>query len=343
MIHTMIITHPLNRQIYDEIFQGGSLLFHTYKSSTNHNRFYVSYQLSNEGFSQSGLRHFESWEGSRRLVSKYQIEIRLNPKRLIEKENLIQLTNKQDLSAIVVKFSKIIKLIHPSLSQLNNWTQKRIDYALDIVTEYVAEYIELAQRADKPSSFKERTLENRHKGQERGSFYLYTNDIAINFYDKMDQIMKQTNEPQILSQAQNILRLEVQLGESKTCEIKNKKGFSTKNVSNFMSKEMALEYILSYYNKTVGQGNYFTLAKAREIINNNSKLTIGTKIKLTKCLELINKKRSVWKAREEYTDVRLFNKYLKLIRNLGINPVTIPGRWGIDFLENPLKKINIST
>lgn len=340
MIHTMIITHQLNRQIYDEIFKGGLLTFHKDKSSRNNNRLYVSYQLSNDGFSQIGLRHFENWDGSKRLVNKYQIEIQLNPKRLIEKENLIQLTYEQDLPAIMEEFSKIIIQIHPTLPQLNDWTLKRIDYAIDVITEDVAKLVELFQRADKSRFFKERTLENGHKGQESGSFYLKTECIAINFYDKMDQIMKQPNYSKIISQAHNTLRLEVQFGKSKTDEIKNIKGFPTKNVGYFLSQKRAIEYILSYYNKTVGQGEYYTLDRAREIINNNKKLIIVTKIKLIKCLELINTKRSVWKARIEFKNDRLFNKYLEQIRDLGINPVTIPERWGIDYIKNPINEIH---
>lgn len=65
--------------------------------------------------------------------------------------------------------------------------------------------------------------------------------------------------------------------------------------------------------------------------------TSRTKNKIIEVLKAINKHRSIWKAREEnkYSS-SCFNRYLKQIREFGVNPVTIPAKWEIKSLKNIL-------
>ena len=57
---------------------------------------------------------------------------------------------------------------------------------------------------------------------------------------------------------------------------------------------------------------------------------------LIEVLRAIGNHRSIWKTREKSQyNSSCFNRYLKQIRALGVNPVTIPGRWKVDKLKNP--------
>lgn len=68
-----------------------------------------------------------------------------------------------------------------------------------------------------------------------------------------------------------------------------------------------------------------------------SNYTPKTKDKLMEVLRAISKHRSIRRAREESQyNSSCFNRYLKQIRALGVNPVTIPTRWDIENLENIL-------
>ena len=72
-----------------------------------------------------------------------------------------------------------------------------------------------------------------------------------------------------------------------------------------------------------------------------SNYTSKTKEKLIEVLRAVSRHRSIWKAREKSQyNVSCFSRYLKQIRALGINPVTIPERWAIDKLMGIIIYIN---
>lgn len=273
------------------------------------------------------------------------IEMQLNPKRLIEHSNNIKITKDKDIVKISNEFNKIVKSIDECLPEFYYWTLKRIDYATYVITDYVKEYIQLFQRADRPSNhFKELyDIKSKRRKQLEGSFYLYSRGTAINFYDKefeRRENQKKYNLPNDdIKNAKNILRIEIQCNKSKTDYMKSKLEFETKNLFYFLNLDISRDTILYYYKKTIGEGDYYTLNKAREIIN-NSKYSLRKKHILIQVLELINTKRSIWKARNEFIKSNAtFNSYLKDIRGLGINPVTIPRNKDIEFLENVISKI----
>ena len=102
-----------------------------------------------------------------------------------------------------------------------------------------------------------------------------------------------------------------------------------------ITQEISYQQLEYYYNKTIGAGDYYKLSDAIRIIQ-DSNYTSKTKDKLTEVLRAISKHRSIRRAREESQyNSSCFNRYLKQIRALGVNPVTIPGRWKVDKLKNP--------
>ncbi|WP_195970934.1 hypothetical protein [Clostridium thermobutyricum] len=229
-------------------------------------------------------------------------------------------------------FNEKIKLIHESLPRLENWILNRIDYAINIKIEYVKEYIKLFQRGDKPKRFKELYCSSSKKRKQlEGSLYLFNSSVNINFYDKYNErVKKNLNE----NAKRDILRLEIQCKKSKLYNIKNKSKFESLQVGEYLKKDISHKILSDYYFLVIGKGDYYKLKEAIEKIK-NSNYSISTKEKLIKTLNLVNKHKSVWKARDkcEYS-IASFNRYLQLIRGININPVTIPVRWEIDFLAN---------
>lgn len=237
-------------------------------------------------------------------------------------------------------------------NKLAGWKVNRLDYTINIHTPNVEEYIKLFQKADKPSSKADfRGVINKRKKEKQldGSFYLKSKSININFYNKLDQTRKKlANQkialpPRLAQELSDILRFEVQCKSAKLSNLKHKYGFKTKNFPRFYSKDIALDTILDYYDETIGLGNYYKLSKARKIIDASSH---GTRLKnsLKDTLTHIATKRSVWRARqtaENEINIKpvTFNEHLQYIRELGINPVTIPKSWTIDELPNLRNKI----
>jgi hypothetical protein len=54
-------------------------------------------------------------------------------------------------------------------------------------------------------------------------------------------------------------------------------------------------------------------------------------------LELVSKKRGIWKARKCVDDKKSFDASIKALYELKVNPVTIPYNWKIDYLPCLLK------
>lgn len=329
LIHTLTITHRImSPKLFDEIYKGLAM-----RSGKNAKKVqegcYATDALKEEGFTYIKLT-------SKRINKKYkynfmQITITLNPLKLIG-INKLDVLKLEQLEEVKRKFGKEIQKIHISLPKLDYWIINRIDYAVNINTPYVEEYIKLFQRADKPKGFKELYCnKSKTRKQREGSFYLYNNSVAINFYNKEAERLSQNFNK---DGAKDLLRIEVQCKKTKTNTIKRKRGFNSRHLEYYLSQELSYQQIGYYYAKTIGSGDYYKLSEAIRIVK-DSNYTPKTKEKIVGVLRAVIKHRSIWRAREESQyNVSCFNRYLKQIRALGVNPVTIPGRWNIEKLEN---------
>ena len=329
MIHTLTIKHKIiSPKEFDEIYK--SLEKITGKKLKKVNKgTYITGALKDKGFTHIELI-------SKKIDGKYrynymQIKLILNPVKLL-KINKLKVIEEDHVEELKKIFDEEIKRIHISLPGLDYWTVDRIDYAININTPYVKEYIKLFQRVDRPKGFEELYCsKSKIKKQLEGSFYLFSNSVAINFYNKADEKAKQDLNA---DGAKNILRLEVQCKSLKINTIKVKNGFSDKCLKNYLSKDISYEQIEHYYNNTIGVRDYYKLQEAIRLVQ-ASNYTNGTKNKLIETLRAINKHRSIWKAREKSKySFSSFNRQLKKIRDLNINPVTIPCRWEVDKLAN---------
>lgn len=305
---------------------------------------YTTNYLQELGFNEIVLRKQTTRE---KYKSPYmQIEILLNPKKIIS-DNSIEITEDKDIIPITNKFNEIVHDLDAELPNFFNWTLKRIDYAINIKTPYVKEYVKLFQRGDKPSKYYKEAYDKRLKRrtQREGSFYLYCKGTAINFYDKQKERIDNKDKYRISNEdiikSKNILRIEVQCNKDKTDYLKYQRKFKTKNVSYYLTLEESNKEILGKYEKCIKCGDYYTLKGAKAKIDDNKELSTRVKNTLKDTLDLINRCRSIADARKNFKDEKqTFNKHLRTLNELDINPVTIPERWGISFLDNPIKEID---
>ena len=320
MIHTFMISHRiLSAKVFNEIYK--ELEEITGVKPRKIKDIYVTEALKDKGFTHIILT-------SKKIDNKYKynfmkITIIMNPLKLLEVSNL-ELLKEDQVEELNDRFySEIIK-IHHSLPRLEYWGANRIDYAANINTPYVKEYIQLFQRGDKPKRFKDTK-------QLDGSLYLSNDSVTINFYDKENErLWNGFNK----DGAKNLLRLEIQCKASKTNTIKTKYEFDSKHLGNYLRTDISRDQLQYYYDKVIGQGDYYKLSEAIRIVQ-ESNYTSKTKEKLTEVLRAVSRYRSIWKAREESQyNSSCFNRYLKKIRVLGVNPVTIPSRWGVNMLKN---------
>ena len=329
MIHTLTITHRiLSHKVFDEIYKGLEARAGK-KPRKVQEGCYSSQELKEEGFTYIQLT-------SKRIDGRYkynfmQMTIILNPVKLIGR-NKLEVIKMDHLEAVKKIFTEEVQKIHTSLPSLDYWITNRIDYARNINTPYVEEYIKLFQRGDKPRGFKELYCDKaKTRKQQYGSFYLFNNSVTINFYNKEDERLSQNFNK---DGAKDLLRLEIQCKKPKTNTLKEKNRFDSRHLEHYLSEQISHQQLEYYYNKTIGTGDYYKLSEAIRIVQ-QSNYTYKTKEKLIEVLRVVSRHRSIWKAREKSQyNSSCFNRYLKQIRELGINPVTIPARWKINKLRN---------
>ena len=160
-----------------------------------------------------------------------------------------------------------------------------------------------------------------------GSLYINNSAVTLNFYDKADEMQKAEggtrHTPEEISQAKDILRIEVQAGRDKLSGIKRKQEFTSKQISEFMtSPEAAEKLVIDYATKVLGNATYRKKPAAITIIN-HSKKQKRTKEQLIAALEAVSKPyKRIDEVRQEHPDLEI-DKTKKILRDLDINLATL--------------------
>lgn len=112
----------------------------------------------------------------------------------------------------------------------------------------------------------------------------------------------------------------------------------TKILKQMLSDENCSDAIDKYYEDTIKRGDYYTFDVARR--NIEARVSSWEKIvRLTNTLILIREYGSIAKAKAilKAKELEDFRRSLRELRHLGINPVTIPESWGIEYIPSLLE------
>ena len=129
--------------------------------------------------------------------------------------------------------------------------------------------------------------------------------------------------PEEISQAKDILRIEVQASRDKLSGIKRKQEFTSKQISEFMQQpEAAEDLVISYAEKVLGNATYRKKPAAITLIN-HSKKHQSTKDQLIAALDEISKPyKRVDEVRGDHPDLEI-DKCKKILRSMDVNIVTL--------------------
>lgn len=353
MQHTVHMFYKLDYHFYSELFMVLQQL-----SRSKHSKFYKekdgSYHchLLKENGLLLMLKHSENEDG----ISYTALEIIMNPMRLLFKNEYLKLASMEHCKAIYAAFKRAFhpikkrfesrrrnKSIKFKLHLLDSYSYKRIDFAVNFCTEHIKLYMKLIKRANIPDGFRLFVKYNESSKRyepTKHSFYLLRTtqsqtkvdhvNLTINCYNKGEQL-KENGLPCDDENAKYTIRFEVQCRYNKVYRIIKDNGLSKQGFSQFLRNDIAEDVLHFYFKKTIGYGNYYTLSKAKDIIK-SKRMKDATKEALLATLDLVNEKRGIWKAKETVSDKKEFDKRIKRLHELGINPVTIPVSWGIDYL-----------
>jgi len=268
------------------------------------------------------------------------IELRINPKRTIDTNNLIEVTKETDISNILSEFEMLLKPIQRQfildlvekkviespykfemlkgragdvvdLTDLGSYQVRRIDYCINVKTKLADTYMKLIRQGDVPPRFIMKMNNNSITGKSKrykDSMYLHTKsrDIKINFYNKEKEVeSKWSNYKDYqIKEATDMLRFEIQCSGAKVNNMKANYKLQSKSLGMFAYNQIALEVVNKYYNAVVGKEDYVTLQSARQCVIFSDLFTNTEKKRMIDVLELINQKRSIYEARIAYVKER---------------------------------------
>jgi len=291
---------------------------------------------------------------AKNTVHYHALEIRMNPKMLLQQKEYIQVSRFDDYPTIEQMFFNLFTEVQNNMldnddlinhfvpiNSIATYKVNRIDYCVNLFSAHSAQYIELIKKADIPKRFEPvmiYDLKSKRKKLYKNAYYVKNKSICLNFYDKQYQLLQVKNDS-TAADAHGIIRFEVQCERSKLENLCRKHSISN-SLYNLSNDELSQSTLIKYYIQSIGPGDYYTLTKAKEIIRAAPNYTNKKKQRMIEILDCISQKKYIWKARNESNICsKKFDKALKNLEELGVNPVTIPARWNIQFLPSLLPEI----
>ena len=306
-----------------------------------------------------------SWQG---------VAVIINPKALIEGD-YISAAQEDDLAMVERTFNDEAERISPILLKFGLCSLNRADFCLNIDLKELGipcspeQMITLIRQGNIPKCYKERSRYDKklhRQVSDKNSFYLEGKSMNINYYWKYPQ-QEDEAHPNFLFRelSHDVIRLEVQYKYPKLYplakEVRKNSKFhvSLDDISiealyqafaydEVHSPSIPIDVTLSgkvsdsvnrkHFAQIIGRGDYFTLNNARNIVKSYG-YRRDKEDRLIFTLSQINDCHGVAKAKAKLhgPDVSDFNRSLKDLDSILVNPVTIPRRWNIRHIPNLLR------
>ena len=303
----------------------------------------------------------------------YGVKAVINPKVLLNKD-YIRVANERDVKSFTVLFNAEARRISIILGNIDLYSMSRCDYCINFDLKELRlpctseQMMALIKRGNIPKRFNELFMYDRishRQKSDKDSFYLESDSVTINCYNKYAQLKKEENHPcPNKEDAKSIIRFEIQYKNRKLYSLSKSNKRILSNPPELLAEReldelyddlisnrrvaIPIEAILSdniaacelekYFYKVIQRGDYYTLEAAKRLIEEEN-WQQKKKERLIGALTLVSQCRSIYKAKStlDGKDLDGFRKSLRDLSMIGINPVTIPREWNIEFIPNLLK------
>lgn len=297
----------------------------------------------------------------------------INPGTLIG-NNYIVASREDDLKEVEEIYNREAENISKILLKFGACSLNRVDPCLNIDLKELdfmcspEQMMVLIKRGNIPRYYRERKEcfdEKQHrKIADKDSFYLENNSSVINFYWKYAKQGKKHPNYSKRELSRNVIRLEVQCKYLKLYALSKNIRQESKYYEpdeRLSIDEMYMRMYYEVYNpvipidvvlsekvyesiicqniyKVLRKGDYFTLDIARDIVESYH-FRSSKEERIIDTLEMINESHGIAKAKSKIREAEIakFNKALKELDSIFVNPVTIPRRWNIKHIPNLLR------
>lgn len=291
-----------------------------------------------------------------------KIEAIINPQALLN-NNYITAATEADLYLVEPIFDEEAYKISPYLLSFKDYSLNRADYCINLDIKELGypctpqQIMKLIKQGDIPEFFKERSAYS-YTGHrlvtDKNSFYLENDSVTINYYLKYPQQTDAHPNFTNRDESENVIRLEVQCKRKKLSEImrtasipalQDNPNTATGSIPIYpmLSDKISRCVVEDYFNKVIRKGHYFTYNGAYDIIR-SYRFKHDKEERLLDTIDLVKdfngianaKKYLIYNKLKDEADIALknFNKSLRELDDLLINPVTIPRRWNMVWLPN---------
>ena len=274
----------------------------------------------------------------------------INPKIITGIIDYVTAADESYLDKMITRFNEEARNISPSLRTFESYYLNRVDYCINFDLEELGigctpeKMMKLLKRANIPSTLDEwgEYKGNCHKRLSGKNLYLKNNSITVNCYGKGDELEEKYPNCPNIEAAKNVVRYEIQCGYPKIYAIAKSirsDGNPHNAIRELLSNSVAEDVIRSYYKRTIGMNDYYTLEHARRIVA-NSNFQLKKCYRLIEALELVSSCRGISKAMDTLKEKELedFKRSLRELADIRINPVTIPRDWKIEHIPNLLTR-----
>ena len=351
MIHTVQLSKQIDHDTFNQILSAYS--FRSVKLNKRQTNF-ICTDFSNQGINKITLCRYDK-AGDQEPVEQhrpyYSILIILNLAKLagqnVNRINLYQSQKCDDFSKISGKFREVMMEITSGdielqeLCDINSYITRRIDFCCQFKVEDPQLYIHLLNRGQFPSrgNHYNKNYEDscyivggKIEDTERGS-------ITINIYDKQAEMKATKNHGKgytevDLSEAENVLRVEVQAFRRKMISLKDKYDYPDRCLENYLNICLAKELLLGYIKEIAGAADYYTHRTLKSKVKGLplKEVRQSTKNKILDILNDLNGNAKQRPTLQEYIkqqpekERRNLKGTLKTMDDKGINPIAIPNK-----------------
>ena len=162
--------------------------------------------------------------------------------------------------------------------------------------------------------------------------------MAINIYDKEQEIRDKARQkadiPDIEEYEKNVLRFEVQIKNPHLNYHKRYYG-TEKELENYLDTMKSKDYFHKYIYPIAFSGDYYDLKSVKKLLKENG-LKESERKKLVEFLKYASKT-DMTKAKDKFGRYK-YETYTNKLNSMGINPILIPKRMGINHFSNPLSE-----
>ena len=253
--------------------------------------------------------------------------------------DFIKLLNKNEISEndyeeIEKRLEKIIIYLFGDMSKYVDITLKRIDFRKDVVIENKEErelLLKIYKKARKKVNKKEKNT------KFDSTIYFGNLSVVVIIYDKTKE--REDKNLIVNEYEKNILRLEIRLFP-KHLTYKKKSAKIDRNLKSYLKNDIFSEYIDKHVLPILFKGNHYKIKIIEAMLKDNDNIKAKDKKEIIKFLNYISRygfdsvlNKLDEKGKHKYSRYTC-NKYIKILAELNINPLIIPSREVIDFIEN---------